>query len=101
MSLEISLNRLKYLFGQILGNYDFQRPIPSIMLSGKVVLLLNYRGEAGLCVPLDWYGDPPTTEPVELKYIHEILTVEEMLTHESEEVRILGSRITKEVAYEV
>ena len=94
MSVKISLDKLALLFTQVFENYQLlEEPLPSISLHGEIVLLINYMGKKGLCVPLSWYNNPPTTKIVELKYIYEALTVEEMLTHESEEVRIWGSCI--------
>lgn len=72
-------------------------------------LLVSYCGKKGLCIPYDLGAElenlkitnlslvPTNTlnETIKVFFIYEILTVEEMLTHESEEVRIWGSCINE------
>lgn len=99
MSVKIPYSVLKNYF----ENFSLEEALNNrlVNINNTLYLLVSYCGKKGLCIPYDLGAQlekmPTNTfnEAIKAFFVHEILTVEEMLTHESEEVRIWGSYINE------
>lgn len=107
MSIEISRSVLNNYYKNILS--DFTKANRLININHTLYFLTSYCGKQGLCIPIDLvkhlsYDRESILDKtlVEVFYIYEMLTVEEMLTHESKEVQFLGVLTSKkEVGCEI
>jgi hypothetical protein len=81
------------------ANYSSVRDCFDIINANHTLYYLtSFCGKEGLCIPYDYQTVTLDDPLVELFYIYEILTMEEMLTHESKEVRFLGILASKKEA---